>query len=319
MYMQNINSCRFCDEIAKTRIVNVFGKELKLKNYICSSDGIHYKEKPKDIQLQVSICPTSFCSANCPFCIATNTKRKQFVDLVKLEYCLTKLHNENLVRGISFTGGEPFTDVKLLNEIINLAFEVFGTSIEISITTNGTNLHRMHEIEKLSYLEALHISRHHYDDQINASLFGVRVPTKEELSEFLHSVSYKDLFVLNCMLLRDYIGTQVEAHNFLDFAIDVGAGKVAFITCSQINDFARTQALDYEKVLCADDPSLLFTRGFQDFDLCKCQDGVYASATGEIIEFYGRKTNVSDCEYCRGFVYGADNHLRIGFNGEIIL
>lgn len=317
--MQNTNSCLSCDAITKTRTVNVLGKELKLKNYVCSSDGIHYKQKPDDIRLQLSICPTSFCGAACPFCIAKNTKQKQFVDLGKLEACLKRLRDENLVRGISFTGGEPFTDIKLLNDIINLVYETFGNSVEISVTTNGTNLHRMHEIEMLSYLDALHISRHHYDDRINAELFGVRVPTKDELSEILHSVSYKDLFVLNCMLLKDYIGTQEDVHKFLDFAIAVGAGKVAFMACSPINDFAKAQTMDYTTVLKPDDPALLFTRGFRDFDLCRCQDGVYAAATGEIIEFYGRNTNVSDCEYCRGFVYGADNHLRAGFNGEIIL
>lgn len=319
MYMQNTNSCRSCDAVVKTRTVNVLGKELKLKNYVCSSDGIHYNQKPEDIQLQLSICPTSFCGASCTFCIAKNTKQKQFVDLCKLEECLKRFSDENLIRGVSFTGGEPFTDIKLLNDIINLVFKTFGNSAEISVTTNGTNLHRMHEIEMLSYLDALHISRHHYDDRINAELFGIRVPTKDELSEILHSVSYKDLFVLNCMLLKDYIGTQDDVHRFLDFAIEVGAGKVAFMACSPINDFAKEQTMDYTTVLKANDPDLLFTRGFQDFDLCRCQDGVYASATGEIIEFYGRNTNVSDCEYCRGFVYGADNHLRVGFNGEIIL
>ena len=171
----------------------------------------------------------------------------------------------------------------------------------------------------LSYLEALHISRHHYDDEINEKMFGIKVPTKEELSDILHSVHYKELFVLNCMLLKEYIGTTDEVHKFLDFAIEVGAGKVAFMTCTPINDFAKSQTMDYREVLRKEDPSLLFTREFHDFDFCKCQDGVYASETGEIIEFYGRSTNVGKCEYCRGFVYGADNHLRVGFDGEIIL
>ena len=317
--MPNTGLCRSCDAVVKTRTVNVLGRELKLKNYVCSPDGIHYRQKPEDIRLQLSICPTSFCEAACPFCIAKNTWQKQFADPGKLEECLKRLRDENLVRGVSFTGGEPFTDVKLLNDIINLVYKTFGNSIEISVTTNGTNLHRMHEIEMLSYLEALHISRHHYDDRVNAALFGVRVPTKEELSEILHSVSYRDLFVLNCMLLKDYIGTQDDVHKFLDFAIEVGAGKVAFMACTPVNDFAKAQTMDHTAVLRADDPSLLFTRGFQDFDFCRCQDGVYASASGEIIEFYGRSTNAGNCEYCRGFVYGADNHLRVGYDGEIIL
>lgn len=317
--MQNTNSFQSCDNFCKTKTVTVLGKELRLKNYICSSDGVNYKQKPDDIQLQLSICPTSFCAAGCPFCISKNTKEKKFLDVKKLENVLNCLKNENLVRGISFTGGEPFTDVKLLNDIINMVFYIFGKDIEITVTTNGSNLHKIHEIEMLSYIDALHISRHHYDDRINSRLFGTRVPTKKELSDILHSVSYKDLFVLNCMLLRDYIGTAHEVHKFLDFAIEVGAGKVAFMACSPVNDFAGKQTMDYTTVLREDDPSLLFTRGFQDFELCKCQDGVYASDTGEIIPFYGRNTNVSDCEYCRGFVYGADNRLRSGFNGEIIL
>ena len=66
------------------------------------------------------------------------------------------------------------------------------------------------------------------------------------------------------MLLKDYIGTQDDVHKFLDFAIEVGAGKVAFMACSPVNDFAKAQTMDYTTVLKSDDPSLLFTRGFQD-------------------------------------------------------
>lgn len=317
--MQNTDCYLSCDKIQKTRTVTVFGKKINLKNYLCSPDGVNYKQKPEDIKVQVSVCPTSYCAAACPFCIANDTDVRQFIDVKKLEKVLRQLDAQGIVRGISITGGEPFTDVGLLNETVNLIFDVFGESIEVSLTTNGINLHRMHEIEMLSYLDALHISRHHYDDGINQRIFGISVPTKDELSEILHSVSYRDLFVLNCMLLKDYVGTTEEIHKFLDFAIEVGAGKVAFIACSPVNDFAREQTMDYTTVLREDDPSLLFTRGYRDFDVCRCQDGIYASGTGEIIQFYGRNTNATDCKYCRGFVYGADNHLRAGFDGEIII
>ncbi len=317
--MQNTDCYLSCDKIQKTRTVTVFGKKINLKNYLCSPDGVNYKQKPEDIKVQVSVCPTSYCAAACPFCIANDTDVRQFIDVKKLEKVLRQLDAQGIVRGISITGGEPFTDVGLLNETVNLVFDVFGESIEVSLTTNGINLHRMHEIEMLSYLDALHISRHHYDDGINQRIFGISVPTKDELSEILHSVSYRDLFVLNCMLLKDYVGTTEEIHKFLDFAIEVGAGKVAFIACSPANDFAREQTMDYTTVLREDDPSLLFTRGYRDFDVCRCQDGIYASGTGEIIQFYGRNTNATDCKYCRGFVYGADNHLRAGFDGEIII
>ena len=75
--MQNISSCQSCDGFIKTKKVTVLGKELELKNYICSSDGIHYKQKPDTISLQLTICPTSYCGASCPFCLAKNTKEKK--------------------------------------------------------------------------------------------------------------------------------------------------------------------------------------------------------------------------------------------------
>lgn len=315
--MKNTHFCPSSD--ARTRRVCVLGKQLELKNYICSQDGVHYPPKPEQIKLQLTICPTAYCAAACPFCIATNTASRDCVDLKKLEGVLMRLKQEQLVRGVSISGGEPFTDVELLDRVITLVYEILGFDTEISVTTNGIQLHRIHEITHLEKLDALHISRHHYDDAINRSIFGIDVPTKEQLKTILHSVTYRDLFVLNCMLLKDYIGTAEQARAFLDFAIEVGAGKVAFIGCAPVNTFAREQALPYSQVLRQADPSLLFTRGFQDYEFCKCQDGVYVSAQGEIIEFYGRDTYADGCNYCRGFVYGADNYLRDGFNGNVII
>ena len=266
--MQNTNSCASCD---RTRKITLFGKELQVKDYICSEDGIHYRRKPEDIKLQLSICPTSFCSAHCPFCIAKNTGKKDRIDLKKLEAVLEKLKEEKIVRGVTFTGGEPFTDVGLLNETINMVFEILGLDCEISITTNGSNIKELTRIERLVYVDALHISRHHYDDRINQSLFGIEVPSSDVLKEVLHSVTYRDLFVFNCMMLKSYINSPAEAHKFMDYAIEMGAKKVAFIACIPINDFARRETMNYEEILRDDDPSLLFTRGYQDYEYCKCR------------------------------------------------
>ena len=316
--MQN-TSCQPCCDAPPLRRVTVLGKELLLKDYICSADGVHYACKPEQIKTQLSICPTDFCAASCFFCIAKNIRSTARIDLKKLEYVLRRLKDENIVRGVSITGGEPFTDVKLLDETITLVFDVLGQGTEISLNTNGFALHRMHELRGLERLDALHISRHHDDDEINNHMFGMKMPGHEELRRILRSVSYRDLFVLNCLLLKGGIATPEDAHRFLDFAIDVGAGKVSFITPTPVNDDVAVRRVDYSQVLRPDDPALLFTRGYTDYGFCRCQDGVYASKDGQIIEFYGRCTTPADCHYCRGFVYGADNHLRIGFGGEIIL
>lgn len=318
--MPNTDLCLSCENGQRTKTVNILGKPVTVKSYICSADGVNYPQKPDNIRLQLSVCPTSFCPGNCPFCIAGGTASKQKIDLNKFEKVMRLLKQEDRVRGVKITGGEPFYDVALLNETVEILYGVFGLELEVSVSTNGIWLDRLHEIKKLRYIDAIHISRHHYDDEINRALFGgAPVPSGEKLKEIIDTVSFKDIFVINCMLLKDYINSKEEAHRFLDFAISIGAPKVGFMICTPINEFAKAQTIPYDTVLRDDDPALLFTRGFYDYEYCSCRDGVYASDDGSIIEFYGRSTNTNTYAYSRGLVYDADDHLRDGFGGNIII
>ncbi len=317
--MQNTNCSASCNADGRTREISVLGTPVTVKGYICSEDGVHYPQKPENVQLQLSVCLTSFCPAGCPFCIAANTDVKQKIDISKFTRVMELLKRENRVRGVKITGGEPFCDVGLLNETVAVLYGIFGYSLELSVSTNGMWLHRMHEIRELEHIEAIHISRHHYDDAVNRRIFGgAAVPSGDELREIVSTVSYPDIFVFNCMLLRDGINSAAEAHRFLDFAISTGVPKVGFMDCYPVNGYAKKQAIPYETVLREDDPSLLFTRGFYDYSYCRCRDGVYVSADGRIEEFYGRSTNTDGCRYSRGLVYGADDRLRDGFGGNII-
>ena len=317
--MENLtDKCSTCF-FPKTRTINVLEKDILVKNYICSRDGEAYREKPDNNQLQLSIIPTEICNCNCPYCVAKDTMHGNTLDPKVLESVLRRLKETDRIRGISITGGEPFTDVGLLDEIVSMCFEIFGDMLEMSINTNGSGLSQMHRIKRLHDVDTIHISRHHYDDKINASLFNGKVPTNSELKEIVDSVSYKDIFVFNCILMKDYIGNRRELHKFLDFNIEIGVPKTGFITAMQINDFTRAQAVSYEDIISRDDPSLLFTRRYQDYDLCRCQDGVYTSPNGGICEFYGRQTLFGSYDYVKGLVYGADNHLRTGFRGEVII
>lgn len=317
--MQNTNYCPSCDVGGRTREVTILGKPVTVKNYVCSADGVNYPLKQEPVQLQMSVCPTMYCEGKCPFCIAKNIRSKQKLDVGKFARVMQMLKAENRIRGVKITGGEPFGDTGLLNEVICILFETFGYDLELSVSTNGMRLDRLHEIRDLSHIEAIHISRHHDDDAVNRAIFGgADVPSGENLREIVGTVSYRDLFVFNCMLLRDYLHTPEDAHRFLDFTIGVGVPKVGFMTCSPINAYAQAQMIPFESVLREDDPALLFTRGFYDYEYCHCRDGVYVSPEGKIVEFYGRSTRTDGCRYARGLVYGADDHLRDGFGGEII-
>ena len=315
--MRNTDSLP-CSDVPRSKRVTILGKEVDLKSYVCSPDGVHYRPKTGRIRLQLSILLTRFCDAHCPFCIAAPTDDPRTLSLPALEKTLLLLKKEDCVRGVSITGGEPFSRPELLNEAVSLIFRVFGYGMEITLDTNGTGLEHLRGIRDLAHVDAVHISRHHWLDEKNEALFGRPMPSGEALREAVLSVGIRDLFVLNCMLLKGYVETPEDAHRYLDFAIETGAAKVAFITGTPVNGFVRQRRVSYQDVLRADDPALLFTRSYRDYSFCCCQDGVYASPQGKLIEFYGRHSEPGGCDYCRGLVLTPEGQLTAGFGGEVL-
>ena len=294
----------------------IFGKTIRAKNYHCSVNGAPNREKKRPLKLQLSICPTMYCPGHCPFCSAPGSNERAFLDIKKLEFVLRELKAAEAVRGISISGGEPFTDTGLLNEIITLIFDLFGVEMEIGINTNGSGLDRLHEIKRLSYLDTIHISRHSYDDRRNEKYFKTPVPTGSRIAEIVGTCYDPKLFTYNCLLLKDGIGTKEEMIKMLEFAAETGVPKVGFITPMPVNDYARENRVFYRELFDKKDDSMLYTVAYSDFDYCHCMDGVYVSKNGTLVEFYGRETVYGTRDYVRGLVYGADNVLRTGFGKD---
>ncbi len=315
--MQKQDSSCSCD-FPLIRTIPILGEPVRVKNYICARDQGNYQEKPKQIKLQLTILPSKYCNARCPFCIAAPTDDPLQLDPDRLFPLLEQLRDEEIVRGITISGGEPSLDMKLLDRIIHMIFAVFGRDMELTLDINGTGIKQLKTLQDLYLIDAIHISRHHWDDNVNNSIFGIKMPSAQELADTLHSIDCPDLFVLNCLMLRGVVCTSEDIHRYMDFAIEMGAGKVSFITAAPVNPWTAEHRINYDDVLRDEDPQLLFTREYRDFDWCRCRDGVYVSPAGKLIEFYGRRTEAFGCDYCRGLVIGPDASLRVGFDGKIL-
>lgn len=319
--MQSTCSCPSCDggTLPLLRTMQVLGHPLTVRNVHCSADGAHYKPYPAHSQLMLTILLTQWCPARCPFCIAGDHSGKRHVDLRRLERTLRALRAEDALNYISISGGEPMSEPELLDEALCMIFEIFGNEMMVGVTSNGMNLDRAPKLRCLHRLDRFRISRHHWDDARNRELFGIATPPAAQLRELITGVPEDDLFALNCLLLRDWVGTAEAVKRHLDFVGEMGSPLAAFITPSPVNEFARAQAVDYREVLRRDDPDLLFTRGFFELDCCRCQDGVALTSDCRPVEFYGRLTfSKQDVNYVRGLVYGADDALRAGYSGEIL-
>ena len=310
--------CPCSSDVPGTREIRVLGTPLRVRGYVCSRDGGPYRPQPEDIRLQLTVVLTRACNAHCPFCIAAPTDDPRRLDPARLKETLVRLKAENLVRGIKITGGEPGLDMPLLDTVIRMIFDLFGDGMEVELDTNGAALSGLTGLRDLYRLTAVHLSRHHWDDAVNDRIFGRPMPSAETLRRTLTEIGCPDLFVLNCLMLRGVVSTPEDARRYMDFAIETGAGKVSFITAAPVNAWTAAQRVEYDEVLREEDPTLLFTRGFRDSAWCRCQDGVYVSPTGRLIEFYGRRTDDRECDYCRGLVYDPDDLLRSGFRGKIL-
>lgn len=303
---------------SETRFYDFFGKTYKTRNTFCSQDGVNYEQMPEKLHLPLTICPTSYCDASCRFCIAKNTGKKESIDLKKLENTLERLKKADAVSKVFIKGGEPFYDVGLLDDVLKIVFDIFGNSLYVSVTTNGNNLKRIYNIKTLENINRIHISRHHYNDEVNNMIFGKKMISSDDIRQIAGSFADDNLFVYNCMLLKDFINSTKEAHRFMNFAIDTCVKKVAFMSCVPINEYAEKQFVHFSEVFRKNDPDILFTNGFCDYNFCRCISGIYLSPQVVSESFYARYTNTEGCDYLRGFVFGTDNVLRSDFSGDII-
>ena len=140
--------------------------------------------------------------------------------------------------------------------------------------------------------------------------------TGDEIREIVNGVSDPKLFVYNCLLLKDGIGTKEEIAQFLEFAGGTGVPKVGFVTPMPVNDYVKNNKVSYTDIFDRSDDRFLFTTCYKDYEFCHCCDGVYVTKNGKLVEFYGRETIRDAKDYSRGLVYGPDNILRMGFSED---
>ena len=172
----------------------------------------------------LSIILPGTCNARCAFCTWTELKTKSnFLERVK--YVLDTMP-EHFV-SISLTGGEPLSSPYLW-DVIKLIDK--SRWERVGLTTNGTFL--TEEIidrlaEKLDYIN---ISRHHYDDTVNASIFRITdLPTKKRLKELCSYAKQKGVPIsLNCVVAKQLPATIEEIKRFVRFTKAIGADRVQF-------------------------------------------------------------------------------------------
>lgn len=297
--------------------IEIFNEVIPVKNYLCSNNPTKILQGDYKFNLYIKI--TDYCNAKCPFCSnQSSIPCKENIDLDKLELVLKELHGKNLLSRISITGGEPLLYIDRLNKILNKIFEVIPDAF-VTLNTNGINFDKIRQLDSLSKLEGIHISRHHYDDKRNSELFGVKTATMQDIKGLYDYVSNKRLIRLNCLLIKGNIDNQEEVKKYLEQASQIGVFRVGFVSLMPSNQYCLDNFVNFNDIFQTLDSEFFSTHHFYDTSICECCNGIYVAKNGKLVEYYARMTKELSCDYMRQLVYTTSNELSVGFNQKKIV
>lgn len=124
---------------------------------------------------------------------------------------------------LSLTGGEPTLSPYLDKILENIDRNRWKHTV---LTTNGTNLFKY--IPKLEgVIDYINISRHHYDDEINDSIFGTdSVPSSRQLKFLVKECNKVGIDVTYSAVITEHLNSKEEVKKFIEYAKGHGVNQV---------------------------------------------------------------------------------------------
>ena len=267
------------------------------------------------------LCHAMLLAFFLPYCLfCANKESRDFgnLDIKKLEFVIRYLLDRGLLHGISITGGEPMMNPDKMNDLLHLIYSI-DPNMEVAISTNGYNLKSFLEMEDVNKLESIHISRHHYDDEINYEIFGSRdVASTNDIIALQEGLDDKRIVNINTLLMRDYIRDLNEIKRMLDYVGDVGVYKNGFVSLMKCNQFSKEQFINFNDVFSLLDDSFYLGHHFYSGEYCECVDGLYLTNNDKMVEFYARMVKDCECPYTSQLVYTSDNKVTAGFGKRLL-
>lgn len=298
------------------KTINLFGHDIIARDTLCSTDPKDLKVVDPSLRLYIKL--TDACNADCLFCANKESRDFGNLDFKKLEFVIRYLLDRGLLHGISITGGEPMINPDKMNMLLNLIYGI-DPNMEVAISTNGYNLRSFLDMEHVNKLESIHISRHHYDDEINYSIFGSReVASTEDIIALQEGLDDKRIININTLVMKDYIEDLREIKKMLNYVGDVGVYKNGFVSLMKCNQFSRDHFINFNDIFSSLDESFYLGHHFYNGEYCECVDGVYLTDKDKMVEFYARMVKDCECPYTTQLVYTSDNRVTAGFGKKLL-
>ena len=299
-------------------VLQIGGSRIACKDYECSQDEVYLPKKKLRLWLYITL--TEACPAGCPFCVcsAAGGKTGKHIDPEKLRRALLKI--SSFVSGVSITGGEPMTDIPLLQEAIRAVQATIPPEVELDMVTNGFNIGKLPELRGLARIATVHVSRHAAEDGQNAELMRWKdAPSAEVLRKVFSSLPDPGMTVMNCVLQKPGVHDMDSVREYLEMAARIGAANVSLIGMFPANAWCQENYVSPLDLDFAGDSRFTVWNHFHDHDYCRCSTGDYQVKAGYVRYYFRCPGKTPGPEVCRQLVYGADNILRAGFGNAAII
>ena len=167
-----------------------------------------------------SIVVPGNCNGNCSFCFWKNDKAcgNYIQNLTETMNSLPEQFYQ-----LSLTGGEPTLSPYFSDILESIDSERWSNTV---LTSNGTNLKKF--IPQLEgKIQHVNISRHHYNDEINESVFESKtIPSSEELKVLVKELNKIGIDVTYSAVLTEHLNTKDEVKKFIKYAKSHGVDQV---------------------------------------------------------------------------------------------
>lgn len=294
--------------------IEIFDQKVDIKLNDCISDTQKPTFHNQALTLYIHI--NKVCNARCGFCnIYEQQPKKVDFDFEKLTKVLRELIQKNRLGRIAITGGETFLDIECLDQLLLVIQKEVETPM-VTINTNASMLNRIYQLKNIEVLSEIRISRHHYLDEKNDAIFGIRCATLSEIEDIVKE--YGNRIKLNCNLIKGYIDKVEEVSRYLDYVSQIGISEVGFVGLMPFNEYCKENYIDYSNFIFS--PSFLRVGTLKDRNICQCENFLYFSSQAcKTIPIYFRQVKKLKCTYCRQFSYSYDNKFVGGFGEENII
>lgn len=291
--------------------VELFGREIPIRTHYCHIFGKENREVDEPyVNLYVR---SKFCNAKCQFCTfaddASNYNEQKFIEV------LSEIKSKIKIRKIAFTGGEPTLYWDKFKSAVTIAKEMSPDS-NLSMNTDGFRLQKLFEDPISKWFRNIHISRHHFDDNLNNEIFGTKTPSTEELRWAQSTTEDKYQIQLSCNLIKGYIDEKEKMYQYLEWVNDLEINNVGFVSLMPVNQYSRDNYIGYNMKNLINE-RFNVTREWSYKESCECTNYVYIPENlRETIRVYHKNT-YRPFDINETIIFDGE-YVKLGFDGEII-